>query len=180
MKKLTKYFFEGLLFLVPIVVTVYVLYLVFIKIDRIFGFEIPGMGFVVTIITVTVIGFIASNFLTKRLVRTAENTLSRLPLVKMIYTSIKDLIGAFVGEKKSFHKPVLVTLGPGSAVQVVGFVTRESLDTLGLTGKVAVYLPQSYNFAGNLIIVPKEKVSPLQADSGTVMAFIVSGGITAN
>ena len=75
---------------------------------------------------------------------------------------------------------MLVTLAPGSAVQVIGFVTRESLDTLGLTGKVAVYLPQSYNFAGNLIIVPKEQVSPLQADSGTVMAFIVSGGITAN
>ena len=180
MKKLTRYFFEGLLFLVPIVVTIYVLYIVFIKIDRIFGFKIPGVGFIVTIITVTVIGFMASNFVTKRLIRAAEKTLSQLPLVKMIYTSIKDLIGAFVGEKKSFNKPVLVSLSPGGSVQVVGFVTRESLESLGLTGKVAVYLPQSYNFAGNLIIVPKEQITLLQADSGTVMAFIVSGGITAN
>jgi uncharacterized membrane protein len=179
MKKLTKYFLNGLLFLVPIVVTIYVLYIVFIKIDRIFGFEIPGVGFIITIITVTVIGFMASNFVTKRLLQTAENTLSRLPLVKMIYTSIKDLIGAFVGEKKSFNKPVLVTLAPGSSVQVVGFVTRESLEALGLTGKVAVYLPQSYNFAGNLIIVSKELITPLPVESGTVMAFIVSGGITA-
>ncbi|MFZ2198960.1 MAG: DUF502 domain-containing protein [Thermodesulfovibrionales bacterium] len=179
MKKLTRYFFEGLLFLVPIVVTIYVLYIVFIKIDGIFGFKIPGVGFIVTIITVTLFGFMASNLVTKRLIRVAEKTLSQLPLVKMIYTSIKDLIGAFVGEKKSFNKPVLVSLSPDSSVQVVGFVTRESLETLGLTGKVAVYLPQSYNFAGNLIIVPKEQVTLLQVESGTVMAFIVSGGITA-
>jgi uncharacterized membrane protein len=180
MKKLTRYFFEGLLFLVPIVATFYVLYVVFIKIDRIFQFKIPGMGFAVTIITVTVIGFIASHFLTRRLIRTAEKTLGRLPLVRMIYTSIKDLTGAFVGEKKSFNRPVLVSLSPGDSVQVIGFVTREELDTLGLAGKVAVYLPQSYNFAGNLIIVPKEQVIPLQAESGNVMAFIVSGGITAH
>ena len=82
MKKLTRYFFEGLLFLVPIVVTIYVLYIVFIKIDRIFGFKIPGVGFIVTIITVTVIGFVASNFVTKRLIGPAERPLSRLPLVK--------------------------------------------------------------------------------------------------
>ena len=127
MKKLTKYFFEGLLFLVPIVVTIYVLYIVFMKIDGIFGFAIPGVGFIVTIILVTVIGFMASNFLTQQLVCIAEETFSRLPLVKMIYTSIKDLIGAFVGEKKSFDKPVLVSLAPGSSVQVIGFVTRESM-----------------------------------------------------
>ena len=180
MKKLTRYFFEGLLFLVPIVVTIYVLYIVFIKIDRIFGFDIPGVGFIVTIITVILFGYMASNLVTKKLIRAAEKTLNQLPLVKMIYTSIKDLISAFVGEKKSFNKPVLVSLSPGSSVEVIGFVTRDSLESLGLTAKVAVYLPQSYNFAGNLIIVPKEQVTPLQSESGTVMAFIVSGGIAAN
>ena len=180
MKKLTKYFSQGLLFLVPIVVTIYVLYFVFMKIDGIFRFEIPGMGFIVTIITVTIIGFIVSHFLTKTLVHAVEKTINRLPLVKMIYTSIKDLIGAFVGEKKSFNKPVLVSISPDSFVQVIGFMTKDSLDNLGLTGKVAVYIPQSYNFAGNLIIVKKEQITPLQADSGTVMAFIVSGGITTN
>ncbi len=107
-----------------------------------------------------------------------DRGINRLPLVKMIYTSIKDLINAFVGEKKSFNKPVLVRLSPESNVQVIGFVTRDSLDRFGLAGSVAVYLPQSYNFAGNLIIVPREQVSPLEADSGRVMAFIVSGGVT--
>jgi uncharacterized membrane protein len=98
----------------------------------------------------------------------------------MIYTSIKDLIGAFVREKKSFNKPVLVSLSHDSFVQVIGFVTQDSLENLGLAGKVAVYLPQSYNFAGNLIVVQKEQVTPLQAESGAVMAFLVSGGITTN
>ncbi|NOZ24867.1 MAG: DUF502 domain-containing protein [Nitrospirae bacterium] len=179
MKKLTEYFLKGLLFLVPLVATVYVVYLVFIKIDRLFSFEIPGVGFVVTILTITGVGFIASNFLTKGLVLLVDRTFARLPLIKMIYTSVRDLIGAFVGDKRSFNKPVLVTLVPESRVQVIGFVTREGLQHLGLTDSVAVYLPQSYNFAGNLVIVPRDQVVPIDADSGDVMAFIVSGGVTA-
>jgi uncharacterized membrane protein len=180
MKRLTRYFFEGLLFLVPLAATVAVFYIISIKIDRIFGFEIPGIGFILTILTITLIGVAVSNFLSRRLVRAAEKSLVRVPLVNMIYTSIKDLINAFVGEKKSFNKPVLVSVAPGSSVQVIGFVTRENLESIGIAGKVAVYLPQSYNFAGNLIIVAKEQITPLPVDSGSIMAFIVSGGITAS
>ncbi|MBI5183976.1 MAG: DUF502 domain-containing protein [Nitrospinae bacterium] len=179
MKKLTKYFFEGLLVLVPLVATIYVIYIIFVKIDRLFRFEIPGMGFAATILIITAIGFIASNFLTKGLIRLIDRIFSRLPLVKMIYTSIKDLIGAFVGEKKGFNKPVFVALSPESNIRVIGFVTRESLNNIGLADSVAVYLPQSYNFAGNLIVVPKDQVTPISAEGGRVMAFIVSGGITA-
>jgi uncharacterized membrane protein len=97
----------------------------------------------------------------------------------MIYTSVKDLIGAFVGDKKSFDKPVLVTISPSSNIQVIGFITRESLENIGFSDKVGVYLPQSYNFAGNLLVVPREQVTPLDVDSGDIMAFIVSGGVTA-
>ncbi|MEC4676101.1 MAG: DUF502 domain-containing protein [Nitrospirota bacterium] len=179
MKKLTRYFFEGLLFLVPVAATIYMLYLVFIKIDSIFRFKTPGAGFIVTIITITVVGFITSNFLTRGLVHIVDKTFTRLPLVKMIYTSIKDLIGAFVGDKKSFNKPVLVRLIPGANIEVMGFVTGESLNNFGLSDRVAVYLPQSYNFAGNLLIVQKDQVTPLEADSGDIMAFIVSGGVTS-
>ncbi|MDP2158155.1 MAG: DUF502 domain-containing protein [Nitrospirota bacterium] len=178
MKKLTKYFFEGLIFLVPAIVTVYAIYFVFAKVDGVLRFEIPGLGFVVTIATITAIGFIASNLLTKRLVALVDRTVRRLPLVRMIYTSVKDLTGAFVGEKKRFDKPVLVRLSPGSEVLFIGFVTAENLGMYGLPESVAVYLPQSYNFAGNLIIVPREQVTPLRAESGQVMAFIVSGGVT--
>jgi uncharacterized membrane protein len=179
MKRLTKYFFEGLLVLVPLVATIYVIYIVFVKIDSIFKFSLPGMGFIVTILTITIVGFISSNFLTRKLVGLVDRIFTKLPLVKMIYTSVKDLIGAFVGDKKSFDKPVLVTLSPGSNIQVIGFITRESLENIGYADKVAVYLPQSYNFAGNLIVVPQEQITKLTADSGDIMAFIVSGGVTA-
>jgi uncharacterized membrane protein len=175
MKKLTKYFLNGLAFLVPVVLTVYVIYAVFTRVDRLFEFRVPGMGVLTTFLIITFIGFMASNFLTRWTVRWVDGLMSRLPLVKMIYTSVKDLIYAFVGEKKGFTRPVSVSLGGG--VKAVGFVTSDSLERLGMADMVAVYLPQSYNFAGNLIMVSKEKVTPVDGDSGDIMAFIVSGGI---
>jgi uncharacterized membrane protein len=175
MKTLTKYFFKGLAFLVPVVLTIYVIYAVFTKVDNLFQFRIPGMGVLVTLLVITFIGFIASNFLTRWTLSWVDGLMRRLPLVKMIYTSVKDLIHAFVGEKKGFNRPVTVSLGGG--IKAMGFITSDSLEKLGIQGMVAVYLPQSYNFAGNLVMVPAEQVSPLQADSGDVMAFIVSGGI---
>jgi uncharacterized membrane protein len=125
------------------------------------------------------VGFISSNFITKKLVGLVEKIFTKLPFVKMIYSSIKDLIGAFVGDKKSFDKPVLVTLSPGSNIQGIGFVTKDSLENIGFSDKVAVYLPQSYNFAGNLLVVPKDQITPISAESGDIMAFIVSGGVSA-
>ncbi len=179
MKRVTRYFFEGLLFLVPIVVTIYVIYFIFMKIDSLFEFKVPGIGFVITLFIITAVGFVTSHYLTRRIVRSVETIFTRLPLVKMIYTSIKDLINAFVGDKKGFNKPVLVKLSPESTTQVIGFVTRESLENIGLSDSVAVYLPHSYNFSGALVIVKKEQVTPIKADSGDIMAFIVSGGIAA-
>jgi uncharacterized membrane protein len=180
MKRITRYFFEGLLVLLPLVATIYVVYAIFRKIDSIYEFTIPGMGFLLTIVTITIVGFISSNFIAKKAVRLMDNLFARLPFVKMIYTSVKDLIGAFVGDKKSFNRPVLVTLSPANNIQAVGFMTRQSLEHLGFADKVAVYLPQSYNFAGFLIVVPKDQVTPLAADSGDIMAFIVSGGVAAH
>lgn len=179
MRRISRYFLEGLLILVPFVVTVFVIYTVFQKIDGLFHFSIPGMGFVATLLLIFLVGFVTSNFLTRKLVALADTLFSRVPLVKMIYSSIKDLLNAFVGDKKSFNKPVQVTLAPDSGVRAIGFVTNDNLENLGIEGSVAVYLPQSYNFAGNLIIVPKDQVTPLDADSGDVMAFVVSGGVSA-
>jgi uncharacterized membrane protein len=179
MKRITRYFFEGLLVTVPLVATIYVIYIVFIRIDSLFKFQIPGIGFFITLFAIFMIGVISSNFITRRLVRFIEGFFTRLPLVKMIYTAIKDLIGAFVGDKKSFNRPVLVTLLPGTNIQAIGFVTRESLDHLGLSERVSVYLPQSYNFAGNLLVVPRTQITPLAVESGDIMAFIVSGGVSS-
>jgi uncharacterized membrane protein len=178
MKRLSRYFFEGLLILVPFVATVYVIYFIFDKIDGLFRFSIPGMGILFTIGLIFTVGFVTSNFITHKLVELADNLFSRLPLVKMIYASIKDLLGAFVGDKRGFNKPVQVALSPENGICAIGFVTNENLDPMGLSDSIAVYLPQSYNFAGNLIVVPKDRVKPINCDSGDVMAFVVSGGVS--
>jgi uncharacterized membrane protein len=178
MKRLGKYFFEGLLVLVPVLGSIYIIYLVFQKIDGILKIPIPGVGFVITIAVITIIGFLSSNFITRRLVRFSERIFSRLPLVKLVYSSIKDLIGAFVGDKKSFDKPVLVTLDNTTKEKALGFITRESLDFLSLSDHVAVYFPQSYNFAGNMSIFPKAQVKHVETKSADVMKFLVSGGLS--
>ena len=179
MKKISQYFLQGLLFLVPLFVTVYVIYWVFIRIDGILDMPVPGVGFIVTIVFVTLVGFGASNFLTKNIVGMVDKIFARLPLVKMIYTAIKDLVNAFVGDKKSFNRPVQVVIDRESNLRVLGFATRDSLDSIGIQDSMAVYLPQSYNFAGNLIIVDREQVTPMSADPGEVMKLIVSGGVSS-
>lgn len=178
MKTIVKSFFQGLIILVPMVVTVYVVYLTFIKIDGILNIPIPGLGFLITLTIITLVGFLASNFLTRRLFDSLENVFVRLPLVKLIYSSIRDLINAFVGEKKTFDRPVVVSLAPESDAKLIGFITKDDLDFLGLRDHVAVYVPQSYNFAGNLLIFPRDQVKLLPARGSEVMTFLVSGGVS--
>lgn len=186
MKRLIGYFFKGLFVLVPVVVTVYVIYAVFTKIDGLLRIPmpgadkpLPGTGFIATLILITLIGFLASNILTKNLLGLVDRIFARLPLIKILYTSVKDLIGAFVGDKKMFDKPVLATLSTNSNAKVLGFITNEDMTFLGIKEHVAVYLPQSYNFAGNLIILPKNLVSPIEKNSSEVMTFIVSAGVSS-
>ncbi len=178
MKRLIRYFFEGLLVIVPVVASVYITYVILKKIDGLLGLPIPGLGFILTIVLITFVGVLASTFFTERIIRLVERLFERLPLIKLLYGSIKDLMSAFVGEKKSFDKPVLVTLDKKSGAKAIGFITKESLDYLGIKGHVAVYLPQSYNFAGNLLVFPSDSVEPLKADSTDIMTFIVSGGVS--
>ncbi len=182
MKRIVKCFFQGLLFLAPLAVTVYIFYVVFVAIDdllgiRIHGKTIRGVGFIIVLVGTTVIGFLASNFLTRRVLKLVERLFARLPLIKLVYSSLRDLIGSFVGDKKGFEQVVLVSILPGSEAKVAGFVTRTDLESYGMPGQVAVYVPQSYNFAGNLLIVPREQIAPLNLDSSTAMTFIVSGGV---
>jgi len=178
MKKLRQYFIQGLLVFMPLAVTIYVVYTVFIKIDQLFSFKIPGLGIVFTVLLIFVLGLAASNILTKKSLTIIELIFTRLPLVKIIYTAIKDLINAFAGDKKSFNNPVLVSLWPDGNTQAIGFMTRSSLEDIGIANRVAVYFPQSFNFAGNLLIVPSSQITPLQADPSDVMRMVVSGGIS--
>jgi uncharacterized membrane protein len=178
MKTITRYFFEGLIVILPTAATIYFVYLIFIKIDGLFSFKIPGIGFLITLGLILIVGFIASNIFTKGITNLLERIFSRLPLVKLIYNSIKDLIEAFVGDKKKFNKPVLVKTSTDSEIELLGFVTEENLGLLGEKNKVAVYIPQAYNFAGNLIIVSSSQVKLIDASAEEVMTFIVTGGLS--
>lgn len=183
MNKLVRYFINGLVFIVPVALTFYIVYLLFIKIDSLLQIPlpgigvIPGVGFVATLLIITLIGMLISNFLTKKIFEMMEKIINRLPLIKLLYSSIKDLIKAFLGDKKTFNKPVRVKLFATSNTYALGFITCESLEHLGLKDYVAVYFPQSYNFAGNLLLFSKDQVEPVDVSSSEVMTFIVSGGV---
>jgi len=176
-----NYFLKGLLIFVPVALTIFTIIWVFTKLDSLFGktlgISIPGLGLVITVAIITSIGFLASNFVGKKFFTLVDKVFAKLPLVKMLYSAIKDMIEAFAGEKKSFDKPVLVEL-TAAGPKAVGFITRKSLEFLSLADHVAVYFPQSYNFAGSVLIFPAEQVKPLDVDSAEVMAFIVSGGVS--
>lgn len=191
MQKILTNFLKGLLILVPSVVTGFVLVFLFKKIDGLLGIPITGIGFVVTIVGTTIIGAVASNIFFDRIFQFFEKGLTRLPVVKLLYFSIKDLISAFVGEKKMFNKPVMVAMShlplgiettpapAGSDIKLLGFITAESLAFLpDCENRVAVYMPQSYNMGGYLMLVPKDRITPLPGvESAKFLAFIVSGGV---
>jgi len=177
MKRLASYFLKGLLVFVPVAITIYAVIVVFTTIDGLMGFPIPGVGLFITVVFITFLGFLASNFLGSRLFEFVDRLFEKLPVVKMLYSSIKDLINAFAGEKKKFDKPAVVELIAGGP-KALGFITRSDLEFLSLGGNVAVYLPQSYNFAGSVLIFPAQQVTPLDIESTEVMAFIVSGGVS--
>jgi uncharacterized membrane protein len=178
LKQLIKYFLQGLFYVVPIAVTIYVIFYLIVLIDGILKLDIPGLGILVLLIGVTIIGFVGTYFLgyLKPFDRAIENT----PLIKLIYSSMKDLMNAFVGKKNQFKKPVLVKMGGDFEAERIGFITKEDLSELGISGeKIAVYLPLSYAISGQVYIVPKKNVTTIDASSADVMKLIISGGVTS-
>jgi len=192
MKKLIKYFGNGLLFLIPVGATIYVVYWLFSTIDGLVYEQLKGasaediswwhhgFGVLITLFVILLVGFLTSLFITRPITQLVEKLFTRLPLIKLLYSSIRDLIGAFVGDEKKFDQPVMVNLFPGGTARALGFITRESLEIFGLQDEVAVYFPQSYNFAGSVLIVARDQITRLDADSAEVMAFIVSGGVSGH
>jgi uncharacterized membrane protein len=178
MGRLLGYFARGLVLLVPLAVTIWVCWLVFTRVDGWLGLPVRGAGFAATIALITLVGFLGSSLLTLSAVSVLESMLSRLPFVRLLYGSTKDLLNAFVGEKRRFDKPVLMAVHEGSPLRMVGFVTQESLEHLGLRAYVSVYCPHSYNFSGQLYVVPATQVTPLDVASADAMAFTVSGGVS--
>lgn len=187
-KNLLSWFLQGLLFTAPVTLTIYIIYLSFTFVDgiltdvilNIFGFRIPGLGMVVILGSITLIGFLGSSIVFRPLLSYLDKLISQAPLVKIIYTSIKDFMSAFVGKERRFTEAVLVKVSRDANLEKMGFITQKDLRSLGIPdNKVAVYLPHSYNFSGNLFIVPVENITPLNVPAAEVMKFIVSAGVTS-
>jgi uncharacterized membrane protein len=178
MSRLLNYFLRGLVVVVPLALTLYVCAVIFRTIDSWLGLPIRGAGFVLALALITIVGFMASSLITRSLIGALDRMFDRLPFVRLLYSSAKDMLNAFVGEKRRFDKPVLASLSADGSVKVLAFLTSDSLDTLGLVDQVTVYMPQSYGFAGHILVVPANRVERIDADAAEVMAFIISGGVT--
>jgi uncharacterized membrane protein len=177
MRTLTRSFAQGLLVLAPVAITTWIVWVSVTTLDRWLDTAIPGLGILIAAAGITLIGYLTGNVIGNKLVSWLEAGLQRVPLIRILYNSLRDLLGAFVGQKRKFDKPVAVEMNQ-HGLKVLGFLTSERFDDPQLAGHVSVYLPESYNFAGNLIVVPRDRVHPLDADGAEFMAFIMSGGVT--
>jgi len=186
MKKLVNYLLQGLLYIAPLGITAYIIYGVFTFMDgllqellvKFFDTKIPGLGFLTLILFLILVGFLGRTLIAQPIKLLFRNIIDRIPLLKFIYGAFNDLFSAFVGKEKKFSKPVLVKVNLNSDLEKLGFITEENLELLDEKDKVAVYFPHSYNFSGELFIVPRANIKPVDINSSDVMKFIVSAGLT--
>jgi uncharacterized membrane protein len=176
MNWLIKNFLRGLVIVVPIAVTVYLLVQTFVSLDRLLKLPTPGLGIAILLLAIIAIGALAGNFVGRRFFALTETLFTKAPIVRIVYAAIKDLLEAFVGNKRRFDRPVSVQVT--DHVRVFGFITQDDLGTLARDGDVAVYVPFSYTWDGCLLVVARASVEPLQADSAKIMALVVSGGVS--
>jgi uncharacterized membrane protein len=185
-KKIIQYFLQGVLLVAPVVIVGYILYSLFISVDGwlnnkispVIGFNIPGLGILILFISLTLLGFFGQTALIKPLKKVAGKFIKRIPVLNLLYSSINDLFSAFVGKEKKFNVPVKVLFNIENNLWKLGFVTKESMNIIENGELAAVYFPHSYNFSGELYLVPKERVRYLKLSPSEVMKFIVSGGVT--
>jgi uncharacterized membrane protein len=189
MKWFVKSFLNGILTIVPIILVIYVLYKMFEFLDGLLGNVmkpylnenyVPGVGLLATVLVLTLLGWLSTKFITGAIISLAERLLYKIPLVKTIYSVIKDTIHSFIGDKKSFSKVALVMM-PGTNMKCLGFITTENLSDLDneLAGHVAVYIPQTFQVAGVTFLIPKEDIDILDIKSEEAMKFILSGGMAS-
>jgi uncharacterized membrane protein len=179
-KKIIRFFIQGVIILAPIGITGYVLYWLFDRVDNILRpyVNIPGLGFAIIIVFVVLVGWISSNFLMGSFLGVFDHWIERTPVIKFIYSSTKDFFEAFAGDKRRFNQAVLANVF-SNEVWIVGFLTDEEMAKFDMGAEmVAVYVPQAYNFAGQLYILPRHKVQKIQhITSGEAMKYAVTGGV---
>ncbi len=194
-KKIVQYFLQGILILAPLAITIYAIYWVVSTVDswvpifrepvrdidgKIISYEVKnyGLGFLLVLSAIIIIGYLSSFFIQSRLFNLFDHWLEKTPGIKFIYTSTRDFFEAFAGNKKKFNKAVLANVFAAD-VWIVGFLTDEEMGKFNMGAEyVAVYVPQSYNFAGQLYVLPRNKVKHIEAiTSGEAMKYAVTGGV---
>jgi len=184
-RRLVYYFLQGLLYIAPLGITVFILYALFGFVDglfrssiqALFGVDFPGIGLIVIVLLITILGFVGQTVIAQPIKRHLTSLIMQTPLLQTIYTTIKDFVEAFLGKDKKFEHPVLVKFNALSGMERVGFLTQSDLSELNMRDKVAVYFPHSYTFAGDLWIVPSENVTPLDISPRDALKFVVTGGV---
>jgi uncharacterized membrane protein len=180
LKTILNYFVQGIIILAPIGITAYLLYWLFDKIDGILRpyLNIPGLGFVIIIAFVILVGWVSSNYLMGRFINFFDHWLEKTPGIKFIYSSTKDFFEAFAGDKRKFNKSVLINVFADN-VWIIGFVTDEELQKFELGAEmISVYVPQAYNFAGQLYLLPRDRVKAIEnITPGQAMKYAVTGGV---
>ncbi|ASO03738.1 MAG: DUF502 domain-containing protein [Arenibacter sp.] len=186
MKRLVNYFLQGLLYIAPLGITAYIIYVIFNfidnllddKLEEIFKIDVPGLGFAVIFLFLVLVGIIGQSIFARPFKVLFKRIIEKAPLLKLIFSALNDLFSAFVGKEKKFNKPVMVLVNPISNLEKLGFLTEEDLSILDEKEKVAVYFPHSYNFSGELFIVPRNQVRVIDVNPSVVMKFIISGGVS--
>jgi len=179
--KLSRYFLQGLFYIAPIFVTVFIIYKIVIFIDTIFlnffHFSFPGIGIILMLAGLTLLGFLANTFLAQPIISFFNNIISHMPVIRDLYNPLKEFFAAIVGKERKFNRPVIVKINIQSDINKIGFITQSDLSELGIEKKyVSVYFPHSYAFSGELYIVPSENIIPLDIPPSAAMKFILSGG----
>ena len=193
MKKIIKLLFQGILLVAPLALTAYILVKIFNLLDtilpknmtiyssgstKILVDDIPGLGIILLLLFLIFIGFLGNTFISQPIINYFNKLIKKIPLIKLIYDAVKDLLGAFVGDKKKFNHPVMVKDNPNSTYYRIGFVTQESVKLLDHKQDFsAIYFPHSYAFSGTVFLVENQHIVQLDAPAGEVMKFLVSGGV---
>jgi len=181
MSRLLGYFLRGLLVVIPIGATIWLLYTLITKADALIreyfmNIHIPGIGILIIVLGLTLVGMFATGFITRPLFELFDALMERAPGVKHVYSSVKDMTEAFVGDKRKFTEPVSVEMQDG--IYRLGFITAHDLDNINMPGHCGVYMPFSYGVSGQVWMVRKDKLKNLEADAPEVMKFILSGGVS--
>src|SRR5688500_5412860 len=177
-KRIIRYFFSGTLFIVPLVSTAYFIYISFRWLDDLLNLPYTGLGFAIILFAITAFGYRTTNFAFQTFANWFDRGMNKIPLVKLIYSSLKDLLNAFVGEKKKFNKPVLIEINKENRLFQIGFITQADLSELGLSDMVSVYIPHSYAFSGIHYVIPRDRITPIDVSGSAAMKYIVSGGVS--